>query len=460
MRRSPEHELDSLIDTLNHEQQPKQRMTSEMAQMLAVVRAVRTLREPASPSRDFGDRICAVMKRRPRRRWAMVTVAALAAGLLLCIALTNRIGLFDRNVVYAMDKAVSRLSNYYGVLEMRAENADGEEWMVRRVEIWSEGDKYATRLDDGTLTVNNGERCWQVRPGEREVALLPLVPGAAHRAFDLRDEAKRAKQYPHLIVGQEMIAGRQATKIEISPPGGLPYYLWVDVETDLPLQLQTAMQNALLSTYTFTSFEPNTNIDSEVFIFQPPEGYRLIEKDPGQLVATAAEAAEISQFAPLLPKEPPVRIFAFQDSIVLDYGHTTVSETPAKGPFEPAGFGAMGSAAGGPLEVIGERLRWRQEGIEISTEGPKRIELARQIASDLCLPDSGESLVSKAQIQVTVDMEIARADQQQVDGGHSPWQLDPMQVALTFVNLQVSPEESKESRRCKWIHLTSWPIMG
>ncbi|OPX87638.1 MAG: hypothetical protein A4E53_02417 [Pelotomaculum sp. PtaB.Bin104] len=32
------------------------------------------------------------------------------------------------------------------------------------------------------------------------------------------------------------------------------------------------------------------------------------------------------------------------------------------------------------------------------------------------------------------------AGQQQVDRGSSPWQLDPLQVSLTFVNLKVSPE--------------------
>ncbi len=48
--------------------------------------------------------------------------------------------------------------------------------------------------------------------------------------------------------------------------------------------------------------------------------------------------------------------------------------------------------------------------------------------------------MSKAQVKVAVDMDIAKADQQQVDRGSSPWQLDPLQVALTFVNLKVTPE--------------------
>lgn len=136
--------------------------------------------------------------------------------------------------------------------------------MVRQVELWSEGEKYAIRQNDDTLTVNNGERKWQIRPGNKEVALLPLVPDPTRHSFDLRDEAKRAQQYPHAVVGTEIIAGRQASKLEISPPGGLAYHLWVDKETKLPVQLQTAMQNALQTTYTFVKFEPNTRINPRV----------------------------------------------------------------------------------------------------------------------------------------------------------------------------------------------------
>jgi hypothetical protein len=68
------------------------------------------------------------------------------------------------------------------------------------------------------------------------------------------------------------------------------------------------------------------------------------------------------------------------------------------------------------------------------------VELARQIAADLTLPDAGGHLVQGAQVKVPVDMEMARADQLQVDRGSSPWQVDPLQVAFTFANLKVSPE--------------------
>lgn len=311
---------------------------------------------------------------------------------------------------------------------------------VRRAELWSDGDKYAVRQEDGVLTVNNGERKWQIRPESKEVALLPPVPDPVRTGFDLRDEAKLARQYPHTVAGSEMIAGRQTTKLEIAPPGGLTYYLWIDQETNLPVQLQTAMQNALQTTYTFVNFKPNTQIEANIFTYQTPEGYQVVEEDPGQLVATVEEAAAISRLALLLPREAPDRIFAFKDRIVLEYGDTTIVETFARGDFEPAANASLGSAAGGPLEVWWERLRWRQDDLEIQVEGPRRVDLAGQIAPGFTLPDTGEKLVNKARVEVPVDMEIIKANQQQVDRGSSPWQLDPLQVSLTFVNLKVSPE--------------------
>ncbi len=446
-----EKRLSDYIDALNAEQEPEKQQgpadTPELEKLLATVRLIRTLKEPELSDSGYPQRLAQgvadeIQKKhqthlqpsakanlqhdrrinaRFLRRWVLPPVAALVAGLCLFVLISNGTGWFNHDVVYAMEKAVSNLSSYHGVMEIRSNNAAGEEWMVRRVELWSEGEKYAIRQNDDTLTVNNGERKWHIRPGNKEVALLPLVPDPIRHGFDLRDEAKRAQQYPHAVVGTEIIAGRQASKLEISPPGGLAYHLWVDKETKLPVQLQTTMQNGLQTTYTFVKFEPNTRINPRVFAFQPPPGYKVVEEDPGQLVAAVEEAAAICQFTPLLPQEAPTRILAFQDRIVLDYGETTVVETPSRGSFEPVANSALGTAAGGPLEVWWERLRWQQEGIEIQVEGPRRVELARQIAADLTLPDVGQELVSRAQVKDPVDREIVKSDQQQVDRGSSPW---------------------------------------
>ena len=200
------------------------------------------------------------------------------------------------------------------------------------------------------------------------------------------------------------------------------------------------MENALQTTYTFVSFEPNVKIEAEIFAYQPPEGYQVVTDNPGQLAATIEEAALISKISPLVPKEAPLRILAFHDRIVLDYGETIVVETAARGVFKPAPEAALGTAAGEPLEVLAEKLRWQQDGLEIQVEGPERVELARQIAAELTLPNTDIQLAEQAEVKVPVDMDLVKANQQQVDRGSSPWQLDPEQVAFTFVNLKVSPE--------------------
>lgn len=444
MKQALEQELDLIIDAFNLERNPhkagQEELNRDMAEMLATVRTVRTLRTPAEPDPDLEQRIARLFGTAPRRKGISFRIGAVAAGVLLIVALTIGKGFFQGDIVYAMEKAVSQLSSYHGVLEMSSENSAGEKWMVRKAEIWSEGEKYALRQNDGILTVNNGEQKWQVRANAQEIALLPFVPDYTKQGFDLRNEAERAKQYPHTIVGQEKIAGRETIRLKISPPGGEPYHLWVDTETNLPLQVQTAVQNALQTTYTFVSFEPNVRIDSRLFTFQVPEGFKIVEEDPGQLVNTLSEASALSGFSPLVPQRPPQGIYAFQKRIVLDYGDTTIVEIPAQEPFEPAGYGAWGAVNGNPLEVIRERLRWQQQGLEIVVEGPQGLELAREIAPSLTLPDKNTDLSSQAKIKVAVDRAIVEADQRQVDGGHTPWQLDPLSVALTFVNLMVTPE--------------------
>ena len=123
-----------------------------------------------------------------------------------------------------------------------------------------------------------------MRPQEQEVALLPVLHDPVRQGFDLRDEAERALSYPHQVVGSELVAGRQASKMQISPPGGLEYYLWIDKETNLPLQLQTAMQNALQTTYTFASFEANAQIDPVIFDYRVPPGFKVVDADPDSLL--------------------------------------------------------------------------------------------------------------------------------------------------------------------------------
>lgn len=438
MKASAEEELDRLIEAMNEEKSPPLGGDPDLAEMAAVVRAVRSLRPQAEQRHVPG---------RPglRRFLTRLGIGLAAACLAAALIAVPWPGSPRADVVQAMERVVSKLTSYHGALEMRTTNAGGQTVFTRRVELWSDGRKQAFRLDDGTLTVNNGDVHWQARPEDRLVVLLPLVGPGADGSFDLKDEAGRALEYPHKSVGVETVAGREASHIVIEPPGGQAYDLWIDVQTKLPLRLRTAMQNAIQTTYTFVSFETGEIADPSVFVYDrtalEKQGYQVVDGDPGRVVATPREAAAVAGFNPLLPAEGPERIVAFKDRIVLDYGQTTITESKAAGAFDLVANSATGKAAGGPLEVWFDRLRWRQDGLEIAVKGPRRAELAAQVTADLALPDVGADPAEQAEVKVPVDLMMVKAQQQQVDGGHSPWWLDPMQVAAAFVD-QTAPAGS------------------
>jgi hypothetical protein len=209
----------------------------------------------------------------------------------------------------------------------------------------------------------------------------------------------------------------------------------------------TAMQNGIQTTTTFVSLEINQPIAPAVFAYEVPAGYQVKEDDPGQQVATASEAAARLGFTPVMPKAAPDRMIAYADRLVIEYADAVITEAAATGEFTPAAHGALGSAAGGPVEVLPYHLRWRQAGLEITVTGGRAHALANEIAPDLRMPDLtiADPGVGEPQVKVAADLVVAANDQKQVDGGHSPWQLDPVQVVWAFMNgrqLAVPPMES------------------
>ena len=335
------------------------------------------------------------------------------------------------------NRTVNQLQNYHGILEKISTNAAGESQVIQQIEIWSEGYKYATLSEEGIVTVNNGERRWKSQPKSKEITLLPIYLDP--HDFDLQKEATKAQQYPYKIVGQDSIAGRTATRIEITPPGGLAYHLWIDPETHLPVQLQTAMQKSIQTTYTFVTLETNVKIPDTTFSYNPPVGYQIVDQNPNKPVDTLAEASAVSGLTPLQLSEKPQRIFASPNRIVFDFEDTIVTESKASVPFILSPLAALGQAVGGPLEVLPDSLRWQQNGLAIHVQGQRSEELAKQLVNNLVIPQGNQVLPNQPSVKVEIDMDVVKRNQQQVDAGSSPWQLDPMQVAFTFAALQISP---------------------
>jgi outer membrane lipoprotein-sorting protein len=440
---SPEEKLDLFIDALNQEHRPESSTESEVAELQTLVRKVRGLRPIEEPNETFAldlkQKLFTSTRPRNLNQNRYLPWTALVASLLVIIFLVSPWSRTNKDIVLAMEQTVKQLQNYHGTLEKVSTNAAGERQLIQRTEIWAEGNKYATRNENGIVTTNNGITRWQTQPKSKEIFLLPIYLDP--HDFDLQNEATKAMQYPHKIIGEDSIASRSATRIEITPPGGLPYYLWIDTETHLPIQLQTAMQKSIQTTYTFVTLETNIQVPDSLFNFNLPQGYSIIDQNPDKLMNNLAEAITVSGMTPLEPTEKPQRIFASRNRIVFDFENTIVIESKATTPFVPDPLAALGQAEGGPLEILPDSLRWQQNSIEIKIQGQKTEDFAKQITEDIVLtPQTNSDLPPQPAVKVENDLEVVKRIQQQVDSGSSPWQLDPLQVAFTFVNLQISPK--------------------
>lgn len=435
---SPEEDLDEFINDLNLERRPDESPDQKVADLQSLTRIIKNLRPTSELSEEFAQRLQQKLRKKTNPRKRFLPWSAIAASILMLIYLLSPWSQSNKDIVLAMGQTVIHLQNYHGTLEKVSSNEAGENQVIQRIEIWSEGNKYATRSEDGIMTVNNGDRRWKSDPESKVITLLPIYQDP--HDFDLQKEATNAQQYPYKISGQDTIAGHTATRIEITPPGGLPYYLWIDTETQLPVQLQTAMQKSIQTTYTFVTLETNIEIPETTFSYNLPEGYKLVDQIPDELVDSLTSATSVSGLPPLLFSEKPQRIFASFNRIVFDFEDTNLTETKSTVPFVLSPLAALGQADGGPLEVLPNSLRWQQNGIEIHVQGLRTEDLAKQLLKDLVIPVSQQISPSEPKVKVEIDMDVVKQNQQQVDAGSSPWQLDPSQVAFTFVALQISPE--------------------
>ncbi len=258
--------------------------SSGLIELAEVMKSVRSLKSPAMPGDDFSKRISNVVtnKKRSYKPWYAVAVAAVAIVFITSL-MYSPFG--TKNIVNAMNKAFSEVKAYHGIIEISGINAQGEETLQSKREVWADrkGHYYIKELSGsckGRITVNNGEKKWQLLPEQKQVSIFPSFPDPYHFTFELSSELKDVKDAEKIkVIGDESISERLCTVLETSPKGGLPYKIWVDKKTDLPLQKQTAMQNALQYMVTYTKVEFIENLPSELTQYNLPDGFSVIDDE-------------------------------------------------------------------------------------------------------------------------------------------------------------------------------------
>jgi len=490
-----ENRVSEYIDSLNAEKKPKEHEgaanPAELDELAGTVRLVRSLKEPVLPDENFPKRAARVvagrLSRKPyakkiKRVW--FTGAAIAAIVVAVIMLNSILPFGNINMVYAMEQAFDGIKAYRGILEFVETDAQGNETIQAKREVWADkkGRYYVKELEGfnkGLITVNNGQKKWQIRPDEKQLYIFPAFPDPYRFTFELGKEVDQVKNALETkIVGEDSISGRKTSILEVSPKGGIPYKIWIDKETRLPLKKESAMYNSIQYRITYTEVDFADSIPAELIAYKLPDGFKEIDTHPEQLVSTLEEAAEVAGFAPEVAENIPegysidsIAVATDTKVVKLNYAaldkqkRVVILQAEATGEFKPASTAVLGKVGSNVAEIQlpvaatsgiladgpyagmtdSSSIRWQENGLEYAVVGNISVEELALFVKSLTsnsieIPANDVDSSQKPQVEVQVDLEAEENDQKSVDAGHSPWKLDPVYVAQVFVSLKISPE--------------------
>lgn len=494
--REKENKLSSYIDSLNNERKPMEHGNNgeedDLEELLETVRKVKSLKNQSLPDNKFSERLNEKLKKeilkensstKTKKRWFYgVASAAAAAMLIFTINLTGP--LRQPNMVYAMEQAYNGVKAYHGILEVIETNAEGKTSVQSKLEVWAdkEGHYYVKGLEGAQkdlVTVNDGEKKWQISNDKKEVDEFAAFPDPYRFTFEIGNEIENVKNAVSTkVIGEEDVSGRVASIVEVTPKGGSPYKLWIDKTTKMPLQKQSAMEFSLQYKVLYTNISFSEAVPKELLNFSIPQGYKDLKSNTELVVNNLEEVKALIGFTPKEITNIPssyiktrTAVFNNNKSVKTNYASSdnkkkvSILQQKAAGELKPASMANLGSINNTAAEVqspivtengvlLGggayagitglSSVRWQQDGYEYAVVGNVSLEELTQFVKGLANGNvqlsSSEQSISKPQVEVKYDLKIEEADQKSVDAGHSPWKLDPIFVSQVFVSLKISPE--------------------
>lgn len=491
-----EKRLSSYINSLNEERRPREHVNEtesyEIEELMKTVRIVRSLKDPTMPEEGYEKKLAHNIYRelsqeknskKSKRKWLYALAPAVAAAALI-IALNTTSPINRTNIVYAMEQTFNEIKAYHGFLEVVETNGERETFTQSRVEVWAdkEGRYYVKGIEGSQkdfITVNDGKTKWQIQPNEKEVELFTAFPDSYRFTFELGGEIDNVKNALNTkILGEDKVAGRDAVIMEVTPHGGTAYKIWVDKETKMPLQKQSAMEYGLQYTVRYADMDFEEGVPDELLAYNVPTGYREINANQKQVLNSMEEAKKMVSFRPRTIKNIPEQFTQDNISVVdeddileikyasKDNKKVVILQKKAEGEFKLYSMAVLGKINNNAAEIQSPvqselgvlqgggayagvtditSVRWQEEGMEYAVLGNVSLEELTQFIEELTdgpveLSLREEVTTDEPEVKVPVDLEIEKADQKNADAGHSPWKLDPVFVAQVFVSLEISPE--------------------
>lgn len=408
---------------------------SRIAQRARLKIAQATTASPTEPPQR--PRWSFTAPRRPRA-WLASSALLVASVLALVILLP---GLGGWKLAMAMEQALSTLHSYHAQIEVQWLHADGTPYSTEQSELWVDGDRYAWVGNEGRQAFYaDKDTLWTVDHGSKQVGVRPNIEGRQIRdRLAVEERGRWVLNSPYKVIGPEPVAGRQATKLEISSPEGLSHQVWIDQETHLPLQVKEWWGSDRIRVVRYRSLEVNPAIDPNRLRFTPPTGYAVHESKV-RWVASLAEAFQVAGLGPITPTRVPDRVAAGEGYVAMRYGNDVVELRKAASPSAFRWALALGKADGSPMGIAreGDALYWNRGDLQISISSvgqASALSTARLFATEITLPDPATELVARASHAEPVDPDQARALQELATrwGGPGIERQDPIEASYTFL---------------------------
>jgi outer membrane lipoprotein-sorting protein len=350
------------------------------------------------------------------KRWPVVIGVLVMLSLLLG-ACQSRPSVEE--IVAKMKEVEASTDDAHGVLEVSIHALGMDQEMV--VEVWEKRPS-KTRADmlessmpeyDGSVVVSDGQQVWVYLPEKDKVVVEEIGPGepsSPRYAIEMMEEVIQyvADTSEARLLGEEEVAGVPTYKLEFTPkegdesflPAGTTATLWVDQERWVVLQAHLVGDAVGEGWMRVRSFEVNTGLDDELFVFEVPEGVEVETAESRQPVYLTLDEAQAEAEFLLVPEYVPdgatlVDVFKVHGAYVLYYDHQadatfTVVQGPALSP-EDVPLGRTGEVTvrgqQGTLitdEVSGTSfLTWQEGEVTITIAGQVSVDELLKVAESL-----------------------------------------------------------------------------
>ncbi len=322
-------------------------------------------------------------------------------------------------IVAKMKEVEASTDDVHGVLEISINALGMDQEML--VEVWEKRPS-KTRADmlessmpeyQGSVVVSDGEQVFVYLPEDNKVVVEEIGPGepsGPRYAIEMMEELIEyvADTSEGRLIGEEEVAGVPTYLLEFTPkegdesflPTGSTATLWVDQERWVVLQAHLIGDAVGEGWMRVRSFELNTGLGDELFVFEIPEGVEVeTAEDREPVYLTLDEARAEAEFL-LVPDYVPegatlVDVFKVRDAYVLYYDHQTdTSFTIVQGPAlsledRPLGKTSEVTVRGQPGTLISNEvsgnvfLTWEEGEVTITIAGQLSTDEIVRVAESL-----------------------------------------------------------------------------